>query len=294
MANVYYTQINSNTTTKKINQITKELLNTIITKEKIILEKEIPLKVHFGEAGNVTFVKPENYEGIIEYLEEKDIKTSFMETAVVYGGQRYKKDLHLKTAKEHGFTRLPVIIADGEYGEEFSEIEINKKHFKTFKVGKGFEKYSQIFVISHFKGHALAGFGGAIKQLSMGHASKGGKLAMHMGIKPKIINRKCVKCKLCMKTCNVDAITISKKSFINHEKCVGCGGCVATCPHQAITILTLKAIYRALFQPNSFREKVIEGAYAAQKNKKNIYLNFAMSITKGCDCVGKKDETNHG
>ncbi len=245
------------------------------------------MKVHFGEPGNITYVKSEYYDGIIDYLKEKDIKSSFMETSVVYGGQRYKKELHLKTAKKHGFTKLPVIIADGDYGEAFSEIEINKKHYKTCKVGKEFEKYNQILVISHFKGHTLAGFGGAIKQLSMGHAAKGGKLAMHMGIKPKIKNRKCVRCNLCKTVCPVTAITIGKKSFIDKDKCVGCGACVAICPSKAISILSLKGIFRALFQGNTFREKLVEYAYAAQKGKHNIYLNFGMNVTKGCDCIGK-------
>lgn len=284
MSDVYYKKVNKNTSVEEVQKITKQLLDTIIQKQNIVLENEIPLKVHFGEAGNVTYIKQENYEGIIDYLEEKDIKTEYIETLVVYGGERYKRDVHIKLAKKHGFTRLPIIIADGDHGENFTEVEINKKHYKTCKIGKEFDKYSQILVLSHFKGHMMAGFGGAIKQLSMGHASKGGKLAMHMGVKPKIVNRKCVKCKECQKACNVDAITIGKKSYINHDKCVGCGGCSAVCPKKAISIFTVKGMYRAIFQPKIFREKVIEYAFAAQKGKNNIYINFAMNITKGCDC----------
>jgi hypothetical protein len=233
-------------------------------------------------------VNPENYDGIIDYLVEKKIKSSFIETLVIYGGERNTRDSHIKLAKEHGFTRLPVVIADGDHGEDYSEIEINKKYYKTCKIGKEFDKYNQVLVIAHFKGHALAGFGGALKQLSMGFAAKGGKLAMHMGIKPKINNKKCVKCKICQKACNVDAITIGKKSFIDYDKCVGCGGCVAVCPKNAISIFSLKGIYRMLFQKNTFREKLVEYAYAAQKGKKNIYFNFAMNITKGCDCESNK------
>jgi hypothetical protein len=211
-----------------------------------------------------------------------------METSVLYGGQRYKRDLHLKIAEDHGFTQIPIVIADGEQGESFVEVEIDKKHFKTCKIGKEFLHYNQLIVISHFKGHMIAGFGGAIKQLSMGHASKGGKLSMHMGIKPRIRNRKCVQCNLCKTRCNEDAITIDEKSFIHHDKCVGCGACVAICPEKAISIFQVKGLFKAFFLRKEFREKLIEYAYAAQKAKNNIFMNFAMNITKGCDCEPKK------
>jgi len=198
------------------------------------------------------------------------------------------KELHLKTAEEHGFTQIPIIFADGEQGELFDEVEISKKHFTTCKIGKVFSDYKQLIVLSHFKGHFFAGFGGAMKQLSMGCASKGGKLAMHMGIKPKIVNRKCKKCNLCKERCNENAITIGNKSFIDYESCVGCGACISICPHKAITVYTLKGLYNVFFQGTMFREKMIEYAYAAQKDKKNIYMNFGMNVTKGCDCEPKK------
>ena len=287
MANVYFKKVSSNASLDNIKSFSKELLDMVIKQENITLEKDIPLKVHFGEPGNVTYIKPENYDGIIDYLHDKGIETSFIETNVLYGGQRFKKELHLKTAKRHGFTRIPVIIADGDYGENYHDVEISKKHFQKCKLGKEFSNYSQIIVIAHFKGHMLAGFGGAIKQLAMGYASRGGKLAVHMGIKPKINSRKCVQCGLCQKVCAEDAITIGEKSFIDHEKCVSCGACVAVCPNKSITIMTLKGISTAL-KGSEFREKIVEYAYAAQKGKNNIYINYTMNITAGCDCEGKK------
>ena len=287
-SNVYYKKIDSTNNVNDIQRITKELLDSLIKKENITLEKKIPLKVHFGEQKNVTFIKPDNYSGIIDYLKNKNIDSCYIETSVLYGGQRYKKELHEKTAKKHGFTQLPIIFADGEHGENFAEIDINKKHFKTFKIGKSFLDYNQLIVISHFKGHMLAGFGGAIKQLSMGYAAKGGKLAMHMGEKPHIISRKCKQCNLCKTRCNEDALEIGKKSKINHDKCVGCGACMAICPYKAITIISFKNLLKFLGVGNPFIEKLVEGAYAAQKDKNNIYINFAMNITPGCDCEPKK------
>lgn len=291
MANVYFRKISSNTTTEQIKIISRELLEQITTQEKIKLEKEIPLKVHFGEPGNNTYLKPENYDGVIEFLENKKIKSSFIETSVLYGGKRYKEELHLETARTHGFTKLPVVIADGSHGQDFDEIPIDKTHYKTCKLGREFSKYKQLIVIAHFKGHALAGFGGALKQLSMGFAAKGGKLSMHMGIKPRIKSRKCKHCNLCKTRCRYDALTIGKdkteRSFINHDKCVGCGACVAICPHKAITIFSVKGILRFIGINNHFPEKLAEYAYAAHHGRSNIYLNYVMNITKGCDCEGK-------
>ncbi|MBN2166880.1 MAG: DUF362 domain-containing protein [Marinilabiliaceae bacterium] len=288
MAVVYYTPIDSKTSINDIQKISYQLLNKIIEKEEIELETYIPLKVHFGEKGNYTYIKPEYYMGIINFLKDRNIKSSYIETSVLYGGNRNKSDLHLQTALDHGFNQLPIIFADGEQGEKYAEIEINKKHFKSCKIGYEFLKYNQLIVISHFKGHTFAGFGGAIKQLSMGHASKGGKLAMHMGIKPKIINRKCKQCKKCLLQCNENAITIGKKSFIDLNKCVGCGACVSSCPHKAITITTVKGVLNAIFQGKNFGEKIVEYAFAAQLHKRNIYINYAVNITKGCDCEPRK------
>jgi uncharacterized protein len=288
MTNVYFIAFNPSAKGADINLAAKNLLNEFINKENIQLENEIPLKVHFGEKGNVTYVKPENYDGIIDLLHEKQIKTSFIECNVMYGGKRCNKTLHLKTAEEHGFTRIPVIIADGEHGEDYHEVEINQKHFSTCMLGKEYQKYTQFIVLAHFKGHMLTGFGGAIKQLAMGFASKGGKMAQHMGIKPRIKSSKCEKCGLCVKRCSADAITIGDISYIDHEKCVGCGACVSICPNKAVKIFTIKSLLSFVGIGNPFQEKVVEYAYAAQKGKKNIYMNFLMSITSGCDCEPRK------
>lgn len=288
MSNVYYVKIDNNIEAEDVQKITKKLIDVVTEKENIKLEKKIPLKVHFGEKGNITYIKPENYLGIIEYLKERDIESCYIETNVIYGGDRAIRSTHLQVAEEHGFTQLPIVIADGEGGEYYAEVKINGKSYQSCKIGKAFLDYNQIIVLSHFKGHGSAGFGGAIKQLSMGFGSKGGKMAMHMGIKPYIVNRKCIKCKLCIPRCAEDAITIGKKSFIEHDKCVGCGGCVAICPKKAIGIYSLKAVIHFIGIGHNFLRNIAEYAYAAQLGKKNIYINFAMDITANCDCDPKE------
>jgi uncharacterized protein len=263
-----------------------ELLKDLISGEGVHLEKEIPLKVHFGEEGNETYIRPAYYDGIIDYLDSKRVKTCFIETNVMYGGKRCRKSLHLETARKHGFTRIPVIIADGEFGEKYHEVKIKAKHFRSCKLGEGFSRHGQILVVSHFKGHRLAGFGGALKNLAMGFASRGGKLAMHMDIKPRIMNWKCKRCHVCEKHCAVGALHIGKSSYIDLQKCVGCAACTTACPHGAITVFSFKSIARMLGIGNPFHEKIAEYALAASQDRRHIYINFLMNITAGCDCEG--------
>jgi uncharacterized Fe-S center protein len=281
MSNVYFKAIDSYTKTKEINEAASRLLQIIETEEKVALREYIPLKVHLGEKGNKTFITPNNFDGIIDYLESKKIKTAFIETNVLYKGQRNTIDNHLGVAKEHGFTRIPVIIADGEAGEEYEEIEISKKHFDYCKIAKGISKEKQLIILSHFKGHALAGYGGAIKQLAMGCASKGGKLAQHANSIPKISSLKCKGCKLCALKCPENAIEVVKKAKIDKNKCVGCASCMASCPYGAISNSWLASLTR------SFNERLAEYAYGAAKDKEHIYITFAFNITKNCDCEGR-------
>ena len=288
-SNVYFFPLNKKPSDGEVCDCSAKLLEQILQQEQISLDPAIALKVHFGESGNRTYIRPACYDGILELLNKQNISASFIETSVLYGGNRRNAECHKKLAKDHGFTKLPVIIADGISGEDSTLVPIEGKHFQNCALGKGFDAYKQLLVLSHFKGHGLAGFGGAIKQLSMGFASKGGKMAMHMGIKPTLMNFLCVKCGLCTKRCQVDAIRIApkgsgEKSRIDHTKCLGCGACYSACPRHAISILSWKGICNMLFRKSDFREKLVEYALAAHKGRRNIYLNFAMNITKGCDC----------
>ncbi|WP_275297761.1 DUF362 domain-containing protein [Clostridium sp. YIM B02551] len=277
---VYFKGIDSYSKTEEISAAAGELLEKLVKEENIKLENFIPLKVHFGESGNKTFIESKNFGGIINYLKDRKIESAFIETNVLYKGERTTRERHIKLAKEHGFTELPVIIADGEHGEAYEEVEINKKNFNKCKIGKEIADKNQLIVISHFKGHALAGFGGAIKQLGMGCAARGGKLAQHANSIPKISALKCKACSACAKRCPENAITLNKKAKIDKDKCVGCASCMAICPHGAITNSWFASISK------SFNERLSEYAYAAAKDKNNVYITFAFNITKNCDCEG--------
>ena len=285
MSKVYFKAVSDNASAEEIRDAAGVLLAEFLERENIALEKKLPLKLHFGEKGNRSYLPPETYDAVIDLLQERGTELCFTETSVLYGGERFDRERHLKLAASHGFTRLPVVIADGAHGEEACDVPVGLHHFKYCSIARALAESPQTLVLAHFKGHMLAGFGGAIKQLSMGFASKGGKMAMHLGVKPRIWNFKCKRCKLCMTRCQREAITIGeKKSFIDHDKCIGCGACFSICPHHAVSILSFAGLWNALFHGKFFREKLVEYAYASHHGKRNIYMNFAVSITAGCDC----------
>ncbi len=266
----------------------KKVLEKLLEQTGIEISAELPVKVHFGEKGNHTYLKPPVYDPLIDFLQNKNVKCAFFETSVLYGGERFEASKHIRLAHAHGFTRLPVEIADGDHGELSKLIPVPGKHFNSASIAEKLADASQVLVVSHFKGHILAGFGGALKQLSMGFAAKGGKMAMHLSVTPRIKSRKCKRCKLCLTRCNAGAISIGDKVMIDQEKCVGCGACFAICPQKAISVFSFAGLKNMLFGKQLFREKLAEYAYASHCGKKNIYLTFAVDIAAGCDCEPRR------
>ncbi|MFB0917526.1 MAG: DUF362 domain-containing protein [Clostridiaceae bacterium] len=280
MSNVYFIPMKEYDD-KKLSDAARKLLETVIEKEGVKLEEEVPLKVHFGEYGNDTYIKPAAFEGVIEYLKENNVKTRYIETNVLYRGKRTTRDSHIKTAKEHGFTNLPITIADGNHGEEFSDIKINGEIFDHVRLGKAYGDFKQFIILAHFKGHAEAGFGGAMKQLAMGFAARGGKLAQHSTLNPVVSQDACISCGSCVEACNYGAITLDDKAFINDSKCVGCAACVAVCPVGAI---------KTDWGARDFPKRVAEYAWGAAGGRPNIYICYIMNITEFCDCNGSHME----
>lgn len=288
-SNVYFCSLTGKSSAAERAQAGRAVLEKLISAENVSLNKNIPIKLHFGEKGNHTYLKPELYDGMIDLLEEQQISSCFTETSVLYGGERFSAEKHKKLAREHGFIRLPVMIADGENGEKSKLIPVDGgKHFKSAAIAEMLADSEQVLVVSHFKGHILAGFGGALKQLSMGFAAKGGKMAMHLSVTPKIRSWKCKKCKLCLTRCNAGAIITGEKFHIDSARCVGCGACFAICPAKAISVFSFAGLKNMLFGRRLFREKLAEYAYASHHGKRNIYLTFAVDITPGCDCEPRR------
>lgn len=182
---VFFHQVNENNI-KEVSEIALKLLKKTISEGKIKLGKEIPLKIHSGAPGNISFIRQQSFLKIIEYLKQKNIKTYYLETNQAAGGERAVGSIHRKIAKANGFSKIPFIVADGEDGFDHVLVRIKGgKYFKECKIASKLADKNQIIVLSHFKGHVMSGFGGAIKMLSLGFASGRGKVEIHSKVNLK-------------------------------------------------------------------------------------------------------------
>ncbi|MDD5155471.1 MAG: DUF362 domain-containing protein, partial [Candidatus Omnitrophica bacterium] len=164
----------------------------------IVPSQQIALKMHFGEEGNTGFVKPEYVKEICLRIIKKRARPILSDTNTLYRGRRLVTEDHIKIAYEHGFTKeataAEVVIADDAKKGGVTEIKINGKFIKTARLATFFAQADAIVGIAHFKGHIMTGFGGALKNLGMGCASRKGKLAQHSDISPFVIAQTCTGC----------------------------------------------------------------------------------------------------
>ena len=163
-------------------EISPQKLIELYKKLNIKLEGNVAIKLHSGEPGNQNFLKPDFFKPIIDFVDG-----TVVECNTAYEGKRNTTEAHLKTLEEHGWSKFfKVDLLDSE-GPDL-ELDIpNGKVIKKNYVGKNITKYNSMLVLSHFKGHPMGGYGGALKQLSIGVASSYGKAYIHGAGDPKEI-----------------------------------------------------------------------------------------------------------
>lgn len=242
------------------------------------------IKTHFGEAGNTGYVKPPYVKMIAGRIVSKGGQAVVADSNVLYHGRRSNTKDHLLLAKEHGFTEekigAPVVIAEGNDGKDVGLVKLDGKYISTAKIAALFCAADAIVAISHFKGHALTSFGGAIKNLGMGCASREGKLEQHCDVSPCVTRADCTGCGNCENSCPAKAISVvDQKACIDNEKCVGCAECIVACPCGAIVVDWEQGAA-------AIQEKMAEYAKAVLKGKeaRSLFVNFAIDVRSECDC----------
>ncbi|MDR0956409.1 MAG: DUF362 domain-containing protein [Endomicrobium sp.] len=242
----------------------------------------LAIKIHFGEEGNEGYIRPGYVSSVVKIVNEKAAYPFLTDASTVYVGRRSDAYHHLLIANKHGFTvkacGCPVIIADGLRGDVESEVKVDLKHFKTVAVAQGIYSADSLIFMSHFKGHEITGFGGALKNIGMGCGSKAGKYAMHNSSKPTLNPKFCIGCGECVKHCYQKALfLLDRKINMDKERCAGCGQCLVSCAFK---------VFGLNWNENSWsvQEKIIEYAVGVLKNKKSSYINFLNYISKYCDC----------
>ncbi|QOR34002.1 DUF362 domain-containing protein [Clostridium sp. 'deep sea'] len=285
---VYFMNLKSENKKSSLPNKLKILYDKVEAKSILSPNDKTAIKMHFGEKGNLAYIHPVLVRAIVDKTKESKVEPFLTDTNTLYTGSRTNSVVHLQTAIENGFSYAtigaPIIIADGLYSKNSIDVNIELKHFKTAKIAGDIYNANSMVVLSHFKGHGMAGFGGSIKNLAMGCASAAGKQQQHSVSKPKL-NDNCVGCGICVSHCPVNAITIkSKKAIFNHDTCIGCGECTTVCSFRAIKI-------NWETDSDSFLERMAEYAYGAVKDKQNkvIYFNFITNVSPLCDCVAWND-----
>jgi len=250
------------------------------------LGDNIAVKLHFGEKGCRTFLKPGVVKAVCDKITSVGNKATLVECNVLYRGSRTNTDDHLQTAAEHGFDFAPIDILDGQYGQDFFEVDLPGTFAGKAKLGKGLLKYDSLIAVTHFTAHEMAGIGGVFKNLGMGLASRAGKLHMHSDIKCSIDANRCTGCGICAENCNADAIEIFEKARINPEKCIGCAMCIAICPEKAVMIPWHGST------TDDLQRKIVDYASAVLKAVKGkaVFINVLQNITDNCDCLSKRQK----
>jgi uncharacterized Fe-S center protein len=257
--------------------------------DTIDFEKKITaIKIHFGEPGNLAYIRPNFAATIVKYLSKKGAKPFLTDSNTLYVGRRSNAVDHLRSAWENGFNPLvvdcPVIIADGLKGADYTEVPVDLEYCKTAKIGKAVMDADILITMTHFKGHELSGFGGTLKNIGMGCASVGGKLELHSTSQPQIVVENCTGCRICVKNCAQGAISVGADNIagIDYKKCVGCGQCVAVCQYDAA-----QPIWNSASEYTNC--KIAEYTLAVTKDKPCFHISFVMDISPDCDCWNFND-----
>jgi len=249
----------------------------------------VAVKLHFGEAGNAAFIRSLFVRKIIQLIKADGAIPFLTDANTLYVGTRSDAPSHLQTALHNGFSYTsvdaPIIIADGLRGKSEVAVEIQQKNFQKVYIGAEIVQADAIVSMAHFKGHELTGFGGTLKNLGMGCASRKGKLAQHSTVSPEIKRKKCIGCGDCVSHCSQGALSIvKKKAVMDSLKCIGCGECILICAQEAIQVQWNQAI-------PVFMEKIVEYTEGVLKGKegKSLFINFITNVSPACDCYGHND-----
>ncbi|GFI62592.1 caffeyl-CoA reductase-Etf complex subunit CarE [Clostridiales bacterium] len=251
-------------------------------------KKFAAIKIHFGEPGNLAYLRPNYAKVISDIVKEKGGYPFLTDCNTLYVGRRKNALEHIDAAYENGFspfsTGCNVIIGDGLKGlsEEYVPVR-NGELCKQAIIGKEIMEADIIISLTHFKGHEVTGFGGALKNIGMGSGSRAGKMDMHSSSGPRVKTSKCVGCGSCAKNCAHDAISIvDKKAVIDTEKCAGCGRCIGSCPFDAMASVNNNS-------SEITNKKIAEYSMAVLDGRPNFHISIVNNVSPFCDCHSEND-----
>lgn len=252
--------------------------------------KFVAIKMHFGELGNISFLRPNYAKAVADVIKELGGKPFLTDCNTLYPGSRKNALEHLYCAWENGFTPLtvgcPILIGDGLKGTDDIEVPVKGgEYIKKALIGRAVMDADVFISLSHFKGHEMTGFGGAIKNIGMGCGSRAGKKEQHRNGKPSIDLEMCRGCRLCMRQCANDGLVFdeaAKKMSINMENCVGCGRCIGACNFDAIDFVDNAATKVLNCRMAEYTKAVVDG-------RPHFHISLIVDVSPNCDCHAEND-----
>ena len=247
------------------------------------------VKIHFGEKGNHTYLRPVFARRVVEEIKKLGARPFLTDSSTLYPGQRKEAVSALTCAIENGFAYAcvgaPLVISDGLRGVTETEVAIAGEVLKKTYIGTEIIEADSIVAMTHFKCHELTGFGGALKNIGMGCASRRGKLVQHSAVAPVVAQNSCIGCGICPRSCAHNAISfIKEKAYIDPKKCVGCSRCITVCPVKAINVQWSGAADIVMRKMAEYAKGALTG-----KEGKAIDINFITQVSPACDCYAHSD-----
>ena len=287
ISNVYFTDLRVKNGDNLLTKL-QRLIKTAGIGNIDFTDKYVAIKIHFGEPGNLAFLRPNYAKAVADVVKKLGGKPFLTDCNTLYVGGRKNALDHLDSANLNGFnpttTGCQIIIADGLKGTDAALVPVEGgTYIKEAKIGRAVMDADVFISLNHFKGHEATGFGGALKNIGMGCGSRAGKMEMHSAGKPHVDQDLCIGCQMCAKICAHDAPEFeNKKATINHDKCVGCGRCIGVCPKDAIL--------SASDESNEILNcKIAEYTKAVIDNRPHFHISLVIDVSPYCDCHGEND-----
>ena len=251
-------------------------------------DKFVAIKLHFGEPGNLAFLRPNWARTVADFVKERGGKPFLTDCNTLYVGGRKNALDHMDSAMLNGFnpmtTGCQIIIADGLKGSDEVEVPVvGGEYVKNAKIGRAVMDADVFISLTHFKGHEEAGFGGCLKNIGMGCGSRAGKMEQHNAGKPHVAQKHCIGCGQCRKICAHGAPIIENgKAYIDHDRCVGCGRCIAVCPKDAVRIDWDESTTNLNCKIAEYTKAVVDG-------RPCFHISLVIDVSPNCDCRSEND-----
>ncbi len=252
--------------------------------------KFVAIKMHFGELGNISYLRPNYARAVADLVRELGGKPFLTDCNTMYPGSRKNALEHLECAWQNGFTPLtvgcPVLIGDGLKGTDDIGVPVAGGEYVTeARIGRAIMDADIFISLTHFKGHEMTGFGGAIKNIGMGCGSRAGKTEQHSNGKPHISEEQCRGCLRCLKECANNGLVFdesTKKMHVDQDHCVGCSRCLGACNFDAIEFNDSNANAVLNCKMAEYTKAVVDG-------RPHFHISLVVDVSPNCDCHGEND-----